>query len=324
MNNRLNRYFTHMGEEYVFIELTPDYMKRIRIDFMRGVPLPVKRVYVENLSDNQGVEFSLFTMGMISIIGIDPEFEYASRYVKLLTHMNNDIANVAVNVGVGLAHTGRLEQAAVNFRAAQVIDPENTDALYNYMLVCRDLYRKSEDKQYVTDFKEEVFECLIRLREIKPDMAMACYYLGYAYINMGRYFMAQQEWKEFLRLARSGPEIEEIKSRMADLENAVEIESGYRDIMDGRWQKGVSVLEAYLDTPYRAWWPLLYYLGVGYNRLGRYEEALIILKKAAAENPSSPEIAAELVITNEALNDEINAEKYRRKLAILNTPIEEK
>ena len=68
------------------------------------------------------------------------------------------------------------------------------------------------------------------------------------------------------------------------------------------------------------WWPLSYYLGVGYNRLGRNEEALEMLKIAVKKNPSSPEICAELVLTNQALGDEVNAEKYRRKLEIFNRP----
>lgn len=323
MNNRLNKYFSFLGEEYVFIELTPDYYKRIHMDFMRGVPLPVKRKYVEGLAENQGVEFSLFTMGMISIIGIDPDFEYVSKYVKLLEYMNDKIAHVAVNVGVGLAQTGKLEQAAVNFRAAMVIDPSNTNALYNYILVCRDIYVKSDDKELVGDFKEEVLECLLKLREMKPDMAMARYFLGYAYINMGLYSMAADEWNEFLRLAAGGPEIEEIRARLDDIEDPIIIERGYTDIMEGNWQRGMDILEQYIDSDYMSWWPLKYYLGVGCNRLGRHKEAIELLKKAAAENPSSPEIVAELVIANEALNDEVNAEKYRRKLKILNTPPEE-
>jgi two-component SAPR family response regulator len=71
------------------------------------------------------------------------------------------------------------------------------------------------------------------------------------------------------------------------------------------------------------WWPLPYYLGVGYSRTGRYKEALEMLKQALQGNPSSAEIMAELVIVNNALGDEVNAEKYKRKLDILRKDIEQ-
>lgn len=320
MENRLNKYFAHLAGDYMFLELMPDYMKRMRIDFMRGVPMPVLRRFVEDLSDSQGVDFNAFTMGMVSMIGIDPDFRYATRYVKLLTYMNPAVGGVIVRIGLQLANAGQLEMAAVHFRAALVIDPDDRDALYNYMLVCRDMYLKSDDKDYIADFKQEVFEALQRLKELDPSIAMVHYYLGFAYINMGQYSLAQQAWRDFIRLADEGPETKEIRERLDELSDAVRIEGGYRDVIGGNWEKGMAVLEEYKNTRFMDWWPLPYYLGVGYSRLGRYGEALEMLKKAARGNPSSPEIAAELVLVNNAMGDEVNAEKYRRKLEILKTP----
>ena len=320
MENRLNKYFAHLAEDYVFLELMPEYMKRMRIDFMRGVPMPVLRRFTENLSGEQGVDFNAFTMGMVNMIGIDPDFKYASRYVKLLTYMNPQVGRVILQVGMQLANAGQLELAAVHFRAALVIDPEDRDALYNYMLSCRDLYLKSDDSEYIAAFKEEVLEALTRLKELDPSIAMVHYYLGFSYINMGRYSLAQQSWSDFMRLAEEGPEKKEIRERLEELTDPVRIERGYLDVIGGRWEQGMAVLEEYIGTEYMDWWPLPYYLGVGYSRLGRYDEALEMLKKAARGNPSSPEIVAELVLVNNALGDELNAEKYRRKLDILNTP----
>ena len=65
------------------------------------------------------------------------------------------------------------------------------------------------------------------------------------------------------------------------------------------------------------WWPLPYYLGVGYNRTGRPLEAVQMLKQALAENPSSAEIMAELVMAHNALGDEVNAEKYKKKIELV-------
>ena len=67
----------------------------------------------------------------------------------------------------------------------------------------------------------------------------------------------------------------------------------------------------------KGWWPLYYYLGVGYNRTGRYKEAVEALREALKDNPSGAEILAELVIANNALGDEVNAEKYKKKLDLI-------
>ena len=322
MNDRLNKYFLDKVDEYKFIELMPDYLKRMRIDFMRGVPIPLSNVDLEKLARDRQINADLFIWGMLRVIGINPEFEYVPKYVKLLTYMKEDVGSMAVHMGITLANTEALTDAALFFRAALVIDPEDRDALYNYMLVCRNLYSGSDDKEYVADFKQEVFETLLRLNELDPSIAMVQYYLGFAYINMGRYADARDAWIRFVSMAEPSEERAEVQSLLDSLEDPLRIEQGYRDIIEGRWEQGLPVLESYLDTEYREWWPLLYYLGMGYNRTGRYEEALAILKKAALANPSSPEIVAELVLANEALGDEINTEKYRRKLKILSTPPE--
>lgn len=323
MNDRLNRYFSKYADDYVFLELMPEYVKKERLDFMRGVPLPVKRRFAIGLADQQGIDFKYFTMGMINMLGIDPAFEYTSKYVMFLKYINPSIGRIIVDVGIGLAQTGHLEDACITFRAALVIDPDDLDALYNYMLVCRDLYEKSEDNAYTADLREEVFETLLHMKEVEPDFPKTCYYLGYAYINAGRYSMAEHEWREFLQRTDPCPERTEIEARLDEMDDAIIIERAYSDVINGNWEKGIRSLEAYKGTEMMdEWWPLSYYLGVGYSRLGRYEEALEMLKIAVVKNPSSPEICAELVMVNEALGDEVNAEKYRRKLEIFNRPME--
>ena len=321
MNDRLNRYFSKYADEYVFLELMPEYVKKERLDFMRGVPLPIRRKYALGLADQQGIDFKYFTMGMINMLGIDPSFEYASKYAMLLKYMNPAIDRIIVNVGIGLAQTGHLEDACITFRAARMINPDSMDALYNYMLACRDLYEKSQDNAFVADFKEEVFETLLYMKEVDPDFPKTYYYLGFAYINAGRYSMAEHEWRIFLQKTGPCPEQDEIREHLAGMEDALLIERSYTDIINGQWEKGVRSLEVYKGTEMMEdWWPLSYYLGVGYSRLGQYEDALEMLKIAVRKNPSSPEIYAELVMVNEALGDEVNTEKYRRKLEIFNRP----
>ena len=202
------------------------------------------------------------------------------------------------------------------------MEPDNVDALYNYMLVCRNLYLESDDKQFVTDFKTEVFESLIRLQELAPDLDKTYYYLGFAYLNAGKYRDAQIAWDRFLKLSGPCSERMEIRDRLKELEEPVKIEKGYELVIGGRWNEGLSILEQYKDTKHMEWWPLPYYLGVGYSRTGRYDDAVAMLKEALKGDPSGAEIMAELVIAYNALGDEVNAEKYKKKMDLVRNSAE--
>lgn len=322
MNNRLDKHLMKYLDDYVFLELMPEYVKRERLDFMRGVPMPVKKDMVGALAKNKGIEFKYFTMGMVNVIGMNPSFKYVSQYVNFLNYVNKDIVPSMVMVGMEQAKMSELEPACITLRAALVMDPDNVDAMYNYMLVCRNLYLESDDKQFVTDFKTEVFESLLKLKELAPDFAMTYYYLGFAYLNAGKYREAQGEWDRFLHISGPCSERLEIRDRLRDIEDPVKIEKGYNDVINGKWHEGLAVLEQYKDTDKMEWWPLPYYLGVGYSRTERYNEAVDMLKQALKGNPSSAEIMAELVIAHNALGDEVNAEKYKKKIDILRKEIE--
>lgn len=321
MNDRLNKYFVKYLGDYVFLELMPEYVKRERLDFMRNVPMPVKKDMVGALAADNGIEFKYFTLGMVSIMGIDPTFKYVPQYRTFLNYVNKDIVKSVVMVGMEQAKHDELEGACITLRAALVMEPDNVDALYNYMLVCRNLYLESDDKQFVTDFKTEVFESLIRLQELAPDFDKTYYYLGFAYLNAGKYRDAQIAWNRFLKLSGPCSERMEIRDRLKELEEPVKIEKGYELVIGGRWNEGLSILEQYKDTKHMEWWPLPYYLGVGYSRTGRYDEAVAMLKEALKGDPSGAEIMAELVIAYNAMGDEVNAEKYKKKMDIVRSDV---
>lgn len=321
MDNRLNKHLAKHLQEYVFLELMPDYVKREHLDFMRNVPMPVRKDRISSLAQGRGIEFKYFTMGMINIIGIDPSFKYVSQYKVFLEYINKDIVKSMVMVGIEQAKHDDPELACITLRAALVMEPRNIDALYNYMLVCRNLYLESKDKEYTADFKAEVFETLLSLQELAPELDKTYYYLGFAYVNAGKYRDAQIAWDRFLRLAEPGSERLEIRDRLREIEDPVRIEKGYQLVIGGKWDEGLAILEQYRDTERMDWWPLPYYLGVGYSRTERYEEAISLLKQALKGNPSSPEIMAELVIAHNALGDEVNAEKYKKKMDLVKEKI---
>lgn len=319
MTDRLDKYLKKYLDDYVFLELMPEYVKREHLDFMRNVPMPVKKEVVEELAADKGIEFKYFTMGMISIIGINPSFKFTTQYINFLNYVNKDIVKAIVMVAIEQAKQRELDQACISLRAALTINSEDPDALYNYILVCRNMYEADSEgsSQYVLDLKEEAFASLQKLRDVKPDFDMTYYYLGFTYLNAGQYLQSQQNWERFMELSQHEEERKEIAARLMELKEPVEIEKGYRDIVAGRYAEGLEVLERFKGSSHMKWWPLPYYLGVGYSRTDRPQEALEMLKAALKGNPSGVEIMTELVLVNNALGDEVGAEKYKKKIDLI-------
>lgn len=319
MTDRLDKYLKKYLDDYVFLELMPEYVKREHLDFMRNVPMPVKKEIVEELAADKGIEFKYFTMGMISIIGINPSFKFTTQYINFLNYVNKDIVKAIVLVAIEQAKQRDLDQACISLRAALTISPDDPDALYNYILVCRNMYEadSAESSQYVLDLKEEAFTSLQKLRDVKPDFDMTYYYLGFTYLNAGQYLQSQQSWEKFMELSQHEEERNEIAARLMELKEPVEIERGYKDIAAGKYAEGLEILEKFKESAHMKWWPLPYYLGVGYSRTERPQEALEMLKEALKGNPSGIEIMTELVLVNKALGDEVGAEKYKKKIDLI-------
>ncbi len=318
MKSRIDKYFKKYLDDFVFLELMPEYVKRERLDFMRRVPMPVKRDQLKELSEEGRIDFKYFIDGMIDILGLDPEFKYRTQYITFLRYIDKNIVKAAASSAIKEALDGKLVHAAIILRGALAISPYDPDALYNYMLVCRNLYVTFDDRQKVADFKAEVFEVLELLKEVKPDFSMTYYYLGYAHVNAGRYAEAEKAWQKFTLLSEPCDELNEIRERLSDLKIPVHIEEGYQNIIGGNYEKGLEILNQYKDNAaLQSWWPLNYYLGVAHSRIGKLSAAIEYFKKALKEAPSSIEILQEMTAAYNASGDEVNAEKYRRKIEMV-------
>jgi tetratricopeptide (TPR) repeat protein len=205
-----------------------------------------------------------------------------------------------------------LETAALHLRAAMVIEPDWLDAVYNYGRACRHLYAKSEDPEFIKDFKAEATWALEYTTEKHPNFAQAYYFLGYQYINAGLYIKAQLIWERFLKLSKHRKDKGEIKLRLKQIQRPVQFEKGYSAIERGKWKEGIGLLEPMLKVD-PEWWNLFFFLGVGYSRTGRTPEAIDLFKRVLQIKPSQELAMRELADCYETVGDTSNAEKYRNK-----------
>jgi len=317
MQDKIGKYFKHYLDDFVFIEFTENYItKSGKIDFMKGVPVPVGKEAVEAFVHDEGLKFDNIAGGMIYVIGVDMNFKYRDKYIEFMKVFNFKILKSIIKQGLDLAEEEKLEEAAIHLRAALVIEPDNLDAIYNYGRVCRHLYAKSEDAEFIMDFKAEATWALEMTVEKHPNFAQAYYFLGFQYANANLYIKAQLVWQQFLRYSKHFGDKKEIRAKLKYIEKFVRFEQGYTAIERGHWQEGIALLEP-IQNEVPDWWNLYFFLGVGYSRMNRTPEAIEMFKKVLAVKPSQHQTMLELAFCYEQVGDKQNADKYRKKAELV-------
>jgi len=306
-------------KDLTFDEFSPAFLERAGIKkIFSGVPIPLREEDREAFRAPGGLQSNIIAENMSRVLGIDPKFKHREAYISFI---DRNFGKKAVENMTRKAkdHADRedYEDACIYFRAALVLKYNDLAAMYGYARILRTLYSKSDKEEYIGNLKAESLEYFEMTTEYFPRFDMGWYYLGYMYLNLGLYVKAKLTWEEYLKWSRVRKDRSEIKSRLKQISEPVEIEKGYNAVLSGRWSKGLEILEPYKASRFNDWWPLWYYLGVAYERTGRAEEAETSFKQALKGSPRHIESMQELVAIYEQAGDKANVKKYRDKIALV-------
>lgn len=323
--DRIGRYFTKYLNKFVFAEFSEDFLKKVKgADIMRGVPVPLRKQDIKDFNGGEGVDMMHIAENMAWVMGCDPHFKYTNSYVDYLYEIfGSKIVDGLLKEGRDAAELGDYDNACIHFRACLCLLPNSLHAMYSYARSCTKMYENSKNKEFVGRMKAEALDFYELIVIIHPRHPNAYYYLGYAYLNMGYYVKAELVWNDYLRRSRNSKDRKEISTRLKQIEGPVTIEKGYTDIMAGRNKEGLSKLTPFLESEFNSWWPLHYYIGVGYERTGMTDEAIEEFKYVLKLNGSHLETMEELYAIYQALGDTQNSAKYRKKIEIIRKQIEE-
>ena len=335
--DRISRYLAIRNHDMMFGELSSGYLRRIgAAEILVGVPVPVRA----SESDHEGgtTDARDIVFDMARIIGGDPFFVYADKYVEFIKHAAGEQAEpMLVAEGARSADNGDYEDACMLLRAALRAEPKSRAALYLYGRACKACQELSEDdEERAARFKAEAMETFEILTMMHPEFAMGYYFLGYEYLNLGLYLKTKMTWQDFLKYS-SGTELEtsdmddnmlaglrdEISGRLEELEDPVKIEEACNKIMTGDYTGGRDILKEYREGPFSEWWPLWHYLGTAEVALGHAEEAELCFKKVLQLSPSNTDAMEELAAIYALKGDEENAAKYRNKIKIVKANLEQ-
>ena len=317
--DRVAPYLIHRMKELVFDEFSPAYLKRTGTEKeLKGVPIPLREEDREAFATEGGLSSNIIAENMARVLGIDPKFKYRDAYISFISRLFGQKA-VDNMTRKAKDHADRedYEDACIYFRAGLVLKFNDLPAMYGYARILRQLYSDGGKKEYVGNLKAESLDYFEMTTEFYPRFDMAWYYLGYMYLNLGLYIKARLVWEQYLKHGRVAKDRREIRSRLQQIKEPVEIEKGCNAVLSGRWSKGLGILEPYKESRFNDWWPLWYYLGVAYARKDRADEAEAAFKKALKLSPRHAESMEELVEIYTAKGDKAGAKKYRDKLALI-------
>lgn len=317
--DRIGRYFRKYLNKFVFVEFSEEFMRESKAGhLMKGVPIPLRRKEVKEFAGGKGIDFLVLAENMAWVMGCDPHFKHTKDYCAILKKLYNyKLYEGMMKEGRDAAERGEMDNACIHFRAALCMKHDYLHAMYSYARACRVMYEHSRNEEYVGRFKAEALDWFEILTETHPRFAMGYYYLGYSYLNIGLYGKAKLAWQGYLKFGRNGKDRREITKRLEQIAHPVAIEDGCLKIGAGRYEEGISILEPYLKSQYKDWWPLHYYLGRGYVQAGQISDAVTEFKKVLMTNGSHIETMKELLLIYEQQDDRANIKKYSEKIKMI-------
>ncbi|HEY2470536.1 MAG TPA: tetratricopeptide repeat protein [Terracidiphilus sp.] len=207
----------------------------------------------------------------------DGKFAEASRLLSALHNERPSNADALMFLGSAFEMQEKMPEALEAYRAAAVADPSNPDRTLDYTRLLMDMDRYDEAIQFIQSGTTETASTSpVKLR------------LGAVEMIKGDYAAARDAFKAALA---DNPELDagyvglaQTYSREANDAEAIRILEAARAKLPGHY-------------------PLEYYFGLLASRMGREQEALAALEKAAQIEPNSPDPFYELGKLYEAHQD---------------------
>ena len=239
----------------------------------------------------------------------------------------------AVEPRLGLARIGirlgDLAMAAPYFKEVLQIDPNNPQALYNLGLL-----------QYRSGDFAEASTLLERVLAVKPDLPDAHYTLGLAYVRLGRDDRAEAEFKKTLELAAQDSQahfnLAKLYQRAGRQADAAREQETFQRLWDrqaaDRSAEGAA-RDLYLAGDFTGALKEFdrlsqinpasgrFQLGRGlcFLKMGRKDDALAAMQKAAQLDPMLPDAHFHLAVLYQERGDAARSEQERRAFEALET-----
>ena len=328
--SEVEKYFKGKAKEISFLELKEDANIQISEQLIEtDIPLPIlTETLVEGIKKktiNTEINASQLIEGIIYILGVDRDFKYNDKYIKILNLYDSNIENFIFYNGIKYLSKENYDEAIVYFRAILTINPNNPDALFNYG-ICLEEKAKAffqSDKIHEGEaFLRNATNSFELILDIKTDYYLAYYKLGYHYKNSGQFLKARLIWEKYLVLDTDKDRKQEIREELNIINDDSLYEEGCNLYFSRRYDEALDRFIK-IESRFDDWWNLKYMIGLTYKEMGELEKAIEYFYAALELNTEVVDVYNELGIClfasgsfNEAMETfntgiEKNSEDYK-------------
>ncbi|NLY44690.1 MAG: hypothetical protein GX053_01665 [Tissierella sp.] len=298
----IDKYFKEKTSNLTFIELKESSFVELKGHTIKDdVPLPmlmeglVKGIKEGDYDEEVGIGDII--EGIIYTIGTDTEFPYINEYKEILYAYEENIRDYIFYRGIKDLENEKYDDGCIKLRALLVLDPNNTNTMFNYGLGIEGLAKKFielNDKkgESFLNFSTNIFESIL---DIDQEFPLAYYKLGYHYLYLEQYLKASLTWKKFISLSKDEVLVQEIRNEIEKIDEDVMYETGLTYLIYNDYEKSLDLLLK-LMPKYKDNWNLNYSIGRCYIGLELYDLAIEYISESIELNKEEPDLYNELGI----------------------------
>lgn len=300
MFEKVSKYLLEKKDEVVFSNLKPGKKIDINgytIDSNFRIPmLTADLVKKVKENEDEDIDVRLMVNAMVKVIGIDNNFVDANRYKEFLLKFDPKIGDKILKNGLYYASKKNYMEALVHMSAAYEFKNDDLNVLYNYAKLCDELaeIRKDEPNES-NDFLQTANEVFNYITEKYPSFPDSYYYLGFHFAMESKFNKAKEYFKIAIDNGIDDNKKTKIIELIKDLDDKSDFERGSELVMNGRFQEGLEKLLP-LEEFHNDWWNLLFFIGLAYRHLQKYDKAIGYFKRTLEYNSGHCETYNELGI----------------------------
>lgn len=239
------------------------------------VPVRVQKLLedVKKQDERDGITLNNIIDGIIFTIGSDINFEFVNEYENMLHVLEFDMKPYIIYC-INNFNENESEDAVVYGKALlNLKENEKSCFVYASALENMGLKHNIDNKERLSQyFLEEANRYFEKCLDYDDNFALAYYKLGYYYKRSQQYLKAELTWNKHQLIDDDVLRIDEIRNELINLKPYVDFERGYNLVLKEKPDEGLDLLLP-LVKKFSSWWNLLFFIGLAYRMLGKYDIA---------------------------------------------------